>query len=186
MTMNRRDAMKTIGLGASLPVLPHQHQHAPAMKRAATELKFLSPEQHALVEALAELIIPQTETPGARAAGVSYFIDDVLAAGEDGDRQSFLAGLNWLETRAVKLHGIPFLKLPEDRQVALLEPLAATGNLEADDQPGVRFFQRLKALTITGYYTSADGFVTELGFSNGFTGDYPGCAHPEHKQGDAS
>lgn len=180
--MNRREMLKTVGLGAALPVLPQQRQHHQEPARAAkppAALKFFSAEQNEFVTQLAELIIPQTETPGARAAEVNLYVDKVLAASEESERKSFLAGLEWLDSRAHELHGAPFLKLAEAQQVAILKPLATRKNDRPEDQPGMRFFERLKALTITGYYTSELGYLAELGYTTGFTGEFPGCTHAE-------
>jgi hypothetical protein len=188
MSMNRREMLKAVSLGAALPVLPaqghqghsHGHQHGAPGQQPKGELKFFSPEQAEYVAQLAETIIPQTDTPGARAVGVHLYIDKMLSAADPPEQARFLEGLKWLDERAGKVHGAPFAKLTGEQQYALLAPLAG-GNHSPEDQPGVRFFAIAKALTIDGYYTSADGFVSELGFSNGFTGDFPGCTHPEHE-----
>lgn len=187
--MNRREMLKS-SLWAALPVLPQHEHHQQPQKPAAgakasaapATLKFFTAEQNRFVTQLAELIIPQTDTPGARAARVNLYIDQLLAASDDAAKKAFLDGLKWLDQRAMQQHRVPFLRLSEAQQVAILEPLATGRNFAPADQPGVRFFNRVKELTITGYYTSADGFVSELGFSSGFTGAYPGCTHPEHKE----
>ena len=181
--MNRREAMKTLTLGAALPVIqPQQRQHHAEPPKPAPKLQFFTAEQNEFVAQLAELIIPQTETAGARRAAVHLYVDQVLAASGEAEQKSFLAGLDWLDQRARRLNGAPFMKLKEAYQVAILEPLATKKNSDPEDQPGVRFFENLKALTIAGYYTSADGHLAELGFTTGFTGDFPGCTHPEeHK-----
>lgn len=183
--MNRREAIKAATLGAALPVLGQsQHQHSapqPAAAKPAPALKFFTPAQRDYVAQLAELIIPQTNTPGAKAAGVHLYIDQMLSVADTADQQRFIAGLEWLDQRATERHSAPFMKLTETQQLAILEPLATKRNMDAADQPGIRFVERIKALTITGYYTSPEGFIKELGFTQGFTGEYPGCTHPEHK-----
>ncbi len=179
--MNRREMIKTVTLGTALPLPVLQHKHPPPAAKKPPALKFLTAEQNEFVVQLTELIIPQTEAPGARAAGVNLYIDQVLAAAEEAEKKSFLDGLDWLDSRARQLHGAPFMKLSEAQQVAILEPLATQKNTEPDDQFGVRFLERVKQLTVTGFYTSADGYVSELGFTTGFTGDFPGCTHPAHK-----
>jgi gluconate 2-dehydrogenase gamma chain len=81
----------------------------------------LSPTQSDLVATLAEHIIPATDTPGARAAGVHRFVDAILTDYYAADeRQRFLSGLADVDARAQKAHGSPFLKTTPKQQVALL------------------------------------------------------------------
>jgi gluconate 2-dehydrogenase gamma chain len=81
----------------------------------------LSPTQSDLVATLAEHIIPATDTPGARAAGVHRFVDAILSDYYAADeRQRFLTGLADVDARAQKAHGSAFLKTTPKQQVALL------------------------------------------------------------------
>lgn len=81
----------------------------------------LSAEQRELVATIAEHIIPATDTPGARAAGVDRFIDAMLTDYYKPDERSrFLQGLADLDARARKEYGAPFLKTTARQQVALL------------------------------------------------------------------
>ncbi|HJR68054.1 MAG TPA: gluconate 2-dehydrogenase subunit 3 family protein [Gemmatimonadaceae bacterium] len=72
----------------------------------------LTAEQRAMVVAIADTIIPETETPGARAAQVDQFVDTLLSdhfSAEDKER--FLAGLTRLEARARRTHQKGFAEL---------------------------------------------------------------------------
>ena len=131
---------------------------------------------------LSELIIPQTETPGARAARVNELIDLVLSDAEERDRKEFLKGLAWMDARSQELFGTDFLSAAPEQQTALLTILASPRNKAFEDQVGIDFFKAIKALTITGYYTSEIGMKQELGDDGQlFLLEYPGCTHPEHK-----
>ena len=75
---------------------------------------------------LVDLILPDTDTPGARAAGVPAFIDTLLADWmDDGERDRFLAGLADVDARADAAHGKRFVDLEPDQQVAILTALDA-------------------------------------------------------------
>ena len=60
--------------------------------------------------------------------------------------------------------------------------MASPRNKAFEDQVGTEFFKAIKALTITGYYTSEIGMKQELGDDGQlFFLEYPGCTHPQHK-----
>jgi hypothetical protein len=86
----------------------------------------LTAGQSELVATIAEHIIPATDTPGARAAGVHRFIDVILSDYyKDDERKKFLDGLAQLEARAEKELGTPFMKSTAAKQLALLTAIDA-------------------------------------------------------------
>src|SRR5207249_7567370 len=91
---------------------------------AAWRPRTLTPDQTELVATIAEHILPETDTPGARAVGVHRFIDAMLAeAYATQERQAFVAGLADVDRRARSVHGRRFMECPAAEQVALLETL---------------------------------------------------------------
>jgi hypothetical protein len=73
---------------------------------------------------IAEHIIPATDTPGARAAGVDRFVDVILTNYYKApERERFLAGLADLDTRSQKENGKAFLQSTPAQQVALLRAM---------------------------------------------------------------
>lgn len=138
----------------------------------------LTPEQYDLVADVAELIIPETDTPGARGARVHEFIDKMLTDWFDDDqRERFLVGLADVENRAVDDHADSFLDLDAVRQNELLTVLEKervawkrTAGAGASDDPNRPFFDIIRELTIAGYYTSEIGASQELKYEIIFTG----------------
>ena len=196
--LNRRDALVRIatgGIGAvasalwvenlsALARVQADHVHtalAGVQSTAAWAPKVLSTQQHQTVAALVELIIPQTTTPGAKAARVDRFIDTLLDAAERPDKERFLSGLAWLDARSQALYRSTFVSASPAQQVELLTKLST--NASAEDRAGADFFTAIKSMTITGYYTSEIGLRDELG-DNGqlFLPAFEGCTHPEHQQ----
>ena len=145
--------------------------------------QFFTPAEYALVERLAAIIIPTDETPGAAEAGVAEFID-VMTSRDPELQHSLRPGLAWLNKHSQKLQGKPFLGLTPDAQVALLEPLAYQKKFRAGEEPGRRFFDRMREYTIMGFYTSEVG-LKELDFPGlQFYAESPACPHqgdPEHR-----
>lgn len=192
--VSRREALRKLtvsGLGAAaaplwfdtLGALAHAHAHAQGPSAAAAEWspKVLSAHQDETVVAISELIIPQTDTPGAKAALVNRFVDLVLEDAEASDRKSFLRGLEWMDARSAELFGCEFVQAAPEQQAALLTIISSAKNKALEDQIGVEFFQAIKSMTITGYYTSEVGARQELGDDGTlFFAEFKGCTHPEH------
>lgn len=87
----------------------------------ASAPRTLTVEQMALVTALVEHIIPRTDTPGARDAGVQKFVDDLLTDHYKApERNRFLAGLRGVDVRALRAHKKKFMALTHGQQVAIL------------------------------------------------------------------
>jgi hypothetical protein len=173
-----------LALLAQEPAL-HTHVAAAASAQAAAAPftpKALSRAQLETVATLAELIIPTTETPGARAALVDRFIDNVMANAAPEDKARFLAGLTWTDTRSTTLYGKPLVGATPEQQTELLTKLAPESGHDPDDTPGAPFFKAIKQLTISGYYTTRIGLMQELG-DNGqlFSPVFEGCTHKEHQ-----
>ena len=69
------------------------HAHQAAQSGAAYRFEFLKPDEVTEVDAISARIIPTDETPGAREAGVIYFIDRALVTFASGDQQKYREGL---------------------------------------------------------------------------------------------
>lgn len=193
--VNRRAALRTMaaGVGAAASALwvseltalaeeqaLHAHLLAATPQGGTWTPTVLSPHQLETVGTLVELIIPATDTPGARATLVDRYVDGVLRSANENTRTRFLEGLGWIDTRSQALFGAAFTGGTPAQQTDVLARLAATPSTEAD--AGVQFFTAIKAMTITGYYTTEIGLRQELGDPGVLMlPSYPGCQHPEHQ-----
>lgn len=191
----RRDALKTIVMGAGgLSALPILGQAQPAQAAAAAlpgtaanvnaEWKplFFDEHQNQMVIAITDLIIPATDTPGAKAALVNRYIDLLYSEEPPETKQELIDGLSWLDGRAMVELKKPFADLTEVQQTELLSRLADPENTNVNDRPGVEFFKLIKDLTIFGYYTSEIGMDKELKYGGDtYNTSFPGaCKQPEH------
>jgi len=193
-TMNRRKAIRNmtmvLGSASSIPALSglsaealfaqgqsiHQHVSAKGEPNPSA-LKVFTPHQNQTVIVLSELIIPQTMTPGAKAAKVNAFIDIFLSSVNASKRQEFLEGLQWIDIRSNQLFRAPFVRATAEQQTELLTRLSVPNSTETTS--GQNFFKLIKGLTVFGYYTSKVGIEEELKF-NGWV-EYKGCTHSEHQ-----
>ena len=120
----------------------------------------LTSDQRELVATIAEHIIPETDTPGARAAEVHVFIDKMLAGHYPAEeRNRVLDGLEELDTTARRACGNPFIRCSADEQRATLGLLDQQAFAQRRDP---HWFRTIKELTVLGYYTSEVGATQEL------------------------
>ncbi len=141
----------------------------------ATTPKAFPAQDLALLGDLVELIIPTTDTPGARAAGIHWYIDAVAAI-EEKLRRALSDGFELLRQRSESQYRRPFRKLTEAQQTAVLTEISAL----PEGHPGAEFFQLLKQWTLDGYYKSEIGLLQELGWvGHEYLPFFPGCPHPD-------
>ena len=163
--MNRREVLLLLAGTAALPDELLAMGRTVHQKIRAGTLRALTPQQNETVATVAELIIPKTDTPGAREAGVPAFIDVMLADwGDEEQRQTFTAGLANVDERSRALFGKDFIACSPIQQAQILTDLdaelARLRDTKADTSKN--FFQGMKWLTLTGYYTSEVGSTSEL------------------------
>jgi gluconate 2-dehydrogenase gamma chain len=181
--LNRRELCTALGAAAASPVLARlpatarwavgRRAHARAQGRA---LAVLDPHEAETVGVIAEMIIPETDTPGAGAAHIPEFADLMLAEwSSEDERTRFRAGLADVDARSRAAFGADFVAGTDAQRAAILTTLdaevqaAQRAQAQAPQRPRERmpeqpFFQRLKALTVYGYYTSKVGATQELHF----------------------
>jgi glucoside 3-dehydrogenase (cytochrome c) hitch-hiker subunit len=193
--MQRREVLKLLAAGAALPVLSPSllaHlQEAQAQVGSTYQLRTLSPSQNSLVVTMIDLIIPVTDTPGAKAARVNEFIDIILTDwANEAERQAFLNGLAGVDKKSNELYGKNFVDASVEQQTTLLRSMddaamaAHTGRRvrhgntipeERDKQLQGNFWDVFKGITVHGYYTSEIGFTQEENLQL-IPGAYHGCA----------
>ena len=185
----RRDALRVlVGTSAALPALAaaqetkevgsqpgHVHAGTAVQVPAPSQPTFFQPAEFQVVEALSERIIPRSDTPGAKEAGVALLIDKAIVA-NPARGLLYRAGIADLNAFAHAGYGKEFTALTEPQQVALLTPLSLDGTT-----PLGKFFELVKGMTIDAYYKTEAGLKSELGWhGNTYLREFPGCDHPEH------
>jgi hypothetical protein len=198
--VSRREAIKTLGAGviASLPVLgssasaqnkgmaDHANHQAPkaagAAKKAAPLKFFTEAENKTLIE-LSERIIPADDnSPGAKEARVSEYIDTVANIANEQTRKDWRDGLAAINKMSRDKFGKDFADATEAQQVDLLTEISK--NERAPKTTEEKFFKMVKNATIDGYYTSEIGIHKELKYrGNTYLKEFTGCTHPEHQLG---
>jgi hypothetical protein len=188
--MHRRELFRLLGAGAALPVFDSNLLAAfqDAHPKSAYTLRTLNPHQNATLVTMADLIIPETDTPGAKAVRVNEFIDLILTDwAHDDERKTFLAGLDDVDRRSNAIFEKNFIDVTPAQQEILLRELDQRYAMDREDRiahPFVRrphnaqltgdFFGVVKRMTLYGYYTSEIGFTQELR-KQIIPGTYHGC-----------
>lgn len=177
--MDRREWLGSLGLAVpALAGLSPDRLLAmgrQAHRRAEAPDSPFDAHQRATVDQISELIMPATDTPGARAAGVVGFIEVIV--GEyyrDDERAAFLRGLADVDARCRALFATTFVACTEPQQVAVLTGMDAESRAMPRGAPQ-HIFARLKGLTLYGYYTSEIGYTQEL-LQTFMPGRYDGAA----------
>jgi hypothetical protein len=183
--LNRRELLAQLALvtGSALASPFAQAALKGAALHTRPKASALSPAQRHMVEQLAELILPKTDTPGAIGAGVPAFIDQIVTLWYTPTEQRiFLEGLAALDADCRQNGGKPFTTCSPEQQSAALtraETLSASyhsrnqGKIRTAPEEDTPFFYKLKLLTVLGYYTSELGAQQELSY-NPVPGHYDG------------
>ena len=150
--MKRREALKvTVGAVVLSALLSTNMPTGNAWKPSVC-----TPDQDAAVVALTGIIIPTTDTPGAKQPGVNRYIDLLLHDGAASERERIIAGLQWLDDDAAKKNGKPLAKQTTAEQTAIVAELDADGT--PDLEKGHQFFRMAKSMTSRIYYSTAIGY----------------------------
>lgn len=135
--------------------------------------KALTQHQARILDVVADLIFPATDTPGAREAGVAPFIDRAIANWcAPADARALRDGLTRMDADARAAHRAGFVAITSTQQIALLNGYDA----EAPRAPPATrpFFATLKELATVGYFTSEPGATKAVRYDP-VPGDYRAC-----------
>ncbi|MGI9072359.1 MAG: gluconate 2-dehydrogenase subunit 3 family protein [Bryobacteraceae bacterium] len=139
--------------------------------------KFFSREDFRTLDAFTAILIPTDETPGAREAHVSAFIDFVVNAAAEyaPEMQSdWRSAMDWLRARH-------FAELPADEQLSLVQRISKGEHDPENKQEGFAVYRLIKEMTVHAFYTSRVGLVDVLEYKGlAYLTEFPGCNHPEH------
>jgi hypothetical protein len=152
----------------------------------------------ALLDEIAETILPETSTPGAKAARVGAFIAlAVTDIYDDNERAVFQRGWRQIDEACRQAHAAPFMQATPAQRLALVEALDREQHAVMEDRapkrrvrapapesgPGgpAHYFRMMKELTLLGYFTSEIGYTKAMRYV-----ESPGRYDPDvpHAPGD--
>ncbi|HTQ55401.1 MAG TPA: gluconate 2-dehydrogenase subunit 3 family protein [Bryobacteraceae bacterium] len=187
--MNRRDLFRHTLLGAAAAAtagvapareFPSGFDASKELARADWKPVFLDEHQNGTLVAFADILIPATDTPGAKAALVDRFLDQVLAVETHDNQRAFLDSLAFLDGESFARYRAAFVYLTPEQQTELVTYMAYPHTLETWDENapaayrGHTHFSNLKDWISRAYYSSETG-MRALGYTGAPGGVFEGC-----------
>ncbi|HEY7307465.1 MAG TPA: gluconate 2-dehydrogenase subunit 3 family protein [Bryobacteraceae bacterium] len=119
-----------------------EHAHATSKSVAPPAFETLDSEAAAEIEAIAAQIIPSADGPGAREAGVIYFIDRALSTFDADKREAYYAGMGEIQQRRKELFpsSTSISSLTNEQQIELIHAIEHSA-----------FFELLRTHTVMGF-----------------------------------
>ncbi|NJB70510.1 hypothetical protein GGR42_000972 [Saonia flava] len=185
--MDRRKALKNtamlVGATLSSGTLSTMLQSCQSQNRLDWTPQFFTEEQAQVVSEITDMILPRTETPGAKDLKVDIFVDLMFKETlSPEDQKHVLEGYEKFMAACEELHGKSFLKMNSDERAEVLKKVGEETNTfvptvwgsKLIPQPPLDFYRRVKQFTLTGYFTSEEIGKNVLRFDP-IPGSYKGC-----------
>lgn len=153
-----------VGQGAMLAGCSRSPQpgEAPTDDAPATDEALFADRDIALLDEIAETILPATDTPGAKAAGVGPFMALMVTdCYYPAEQEIFKDGMQAIDRQSTEAYGVDFMSAAPTQRLALLESLDAEQlafmQSKTEDAPA-HYFRMMKELALLGYFTSEIGY----------------------------
>ena len=202
--MNRRETLKMLGVGAiSATALVSGCKPTEEKKEGATgdpaftydrakeelarekellaQPTFFTKEEMATITILADIIIPKDEVSGSASdAKVPDFIEFIVKD-MPSHQIPMRGGLRWIDMQCLNRFGKPFRDCNDKQQIELVELIAYPNKAPKEMSQGVAFFNRLRNLVASGFYTSEIG-VADIGYAGNVPNQWNGVPDDVLKQ----
>jgi gluconate 2-dehydrogenase gamma chain len=176
--MNRRDSLKALAVGTvsvgTLITACDKKEGAESSAEGKTGVygrtaeeklideklmaeKFFSATEMSTITVLCDIIIPRDEKSGSASdAKVPEFIEFIV---KDQPRYQIplRGGLKWLDVKSLRLFKKSFTEASKEQQIELVELIAFPEKAAPENAAGVSFFNTMRNLTATGFFTSKEG-----------------------------
>ncbi|MDL5049450.1 gluconate 2-dehydrogenase subunit 3 family protein [Oscillatoria amoena NRMC-F 0135] len=135
--------------------------------------KFFDDHEMNTIKVLIDIIIPKDETSGsATDAGVHDFIE-FIAKDMPRHQLPLRGGIKWIDVQCLKQHNKTFVDCSSDQQLTLVDEIAYPQKAKPEMKQGVTFFNLLRDLTATGFFTSQMG-LKDLGYAGNTPNQWDG------------
>ena len=139
-------------------------------------------QKRLIIAELAEMIIPRTDTPGAKDAGVpDYVINVMIKCASVKEKNKFLSGIREIEDYTADRFGKDFLKCTLNERNEALQYVAEHARFSSsllnkinDKFLGTPFYPKFKGLVVEGFCLSEQGATQALAYDY-IPGSYEAC-----------
>src|SRR5687767_14892268 len=193
--MNRRESLKAIGIGTLSATLlldackPKEKETKAAVidkeatadrqpveverdKKLNSEI-FFTPHEMATITVLADIIIPRDDRSGSASdAKVPDFIEFIVKDIPE-HQVPMRGGLRWLDMQCLRHFNNSFKDCTAQQQIQIVDEIAFPAKAKPGMQQGVAFFNRMRNLTASGFFTSKMG-IEDLGYMGNRPGKWTG------------
>ena len=166
-TENKEPAAKpaTTESESTIYRMPEEKAYEDGLKKAD---KFFTPEEFTTITVLADIIIPKDEVSGSASdAKVADFIEFIVKD-EPSFQTPLRGGLRWLDMHCLNTYQKAFKDCTSQQQIEIVDQIAYPEKAKPEMSFGVKFFNLMRNLTATGFYS------TQIGWKDiGYVGNQP-------------
>lgn len=138
-----------------------------------TSEKFFDEHEMATIAVLADIIIPKDDVSGsATEAGVPAFIEFIVKD-QTHHQTPMRGGLRWLDVQCLKRYNNTFINCSSSQQIEMIDDIAFPEQARPEMMQGVAFFNKMRDLTATGFFTSKMG-IEDLGYKGNTPNQWDG------------
>lgn len=120
---------------------------------------FFDEHEMKTITVLGDIILPKDEVScSASEAGVPAFIDFIVQD-MPGYQTPIRGGIKWLDLHCLKKFNSDFISLTNENKISVVDEIAFPEKASPEVSQGVQFFNTMRDLTLTGFYTSKQGLV---------------------------
>jgi glucoside 3-dehydrogenase (cytochrome c) hitch-hiker subunit len=177
--IDRREAIRRVSAllggvvligGGGLVTACEQAQQRAAATRGGAGAGTFTARDIAFLDEVAETILPETKTPGAKAAQVGAFMALMVTdTYTDGEQATFRDGMRKLDQACQAMHHVSFMEATPPQRLALLEQLDREQKAYMDarhgDETPAHYFRMMKELALLGYFTSEIGYTKAMRYA---------------------
>ena len=167
-SIDRREAIRRVSallggvafVGGSALLTACEKERAP---ESSGPVGPFTPTDVAFLDEVADTILPETKTPGAKAAKTGAFMALMVTdCYKDADQKIFRDGMKQLDDASLKASGKSFMQASPQERLTLLESIDREQKKYMDDRKDgapSHYFRMMKELAMLGYFTSEIGYT---------------------------
>ena len=186
LSLNRRQALGVFAASAALPALvtasPGPIGRSPSdpdlLNPTVSWSGILTDTELTIIASMSDLIIPADEnSPAASSLGCHHYVNEYVSAPYpacEAALRTLRDGLAWLATECASRFGRPFTELREAEKLTICDDIRWVESASAQDKPGAEFFNLVRFLVATAFYTTDEG-MADIGYvGNRAAGSFEG------------